>query len=114
MAEKTIIVKKAGFGTFLRGAIIGAGIALLLAPRSGRETRDMLSVKGTELRDKASEIARDTRSRAETVLHDARNKLDDKVKSVKEGVSPTSSEAVKDLKRELEITEEINNPLYPL
>jgi len=114
MGEKTIIVKKAGFGTFLRGALFGAGIALLFAPRSGRETRDMLSERGTELRDKATEIARDTRSRAETALHDARNKLDEKVKSVKEGVSPTSSESVKNLKRELEITEEINNPLYPL
>ncbi|MBW3572230.1 MAG: YtxH domain-containing protein [Gemmatimonadetes bacterium] len=32
-----------GFGTFLLGALFGAGVALLLAPRSGRETQAELA-----------------------------------------------------------------------
>jgi gas vesicle protein len=36
--------------SFLLGALTGAGIALLLAPRSGRETREAL---GERLRDAA-------------------------------------------------------------
>lgn len=31
--------ERGGFGTFLLGALVGAGVALLLAPRSGRETQ---------------------------------------------------------------------------
>jgi gas vesicle protein len=38
------------FVSFLLGALTGAGIALLLAPRSGRETREAL---GETLRDAA-------------------------------------------------------------
>lgn len=35
------------------GALVGVGIALLYAPQSGRETRDLLARKTRELKDKA-------------------------------------------------------------
>ncbi len=47
-----------GTGAFLAGAVIGAGIALLLAPKSGAETRDML-------RDYAERAKQDLMERAE-------------------------------------------------
>ena len=34
------------------GAAVGAGVALLLAPRSGRETREWLANRGRELKDR--------------------------------------------------------------
>jgi len=37
---------------FAIGATIGAVVALLLAPRPGRETREMLGDKAHELKDK--------------------------------------------------------------
>lgn len=114
MDEKTVIIKKGSFGSFVRGAMIGAGLALLLAPRSGRETREILSDRGMEFRDKASEIARDTRSRAQTYISDARNKLNDTMRGVKDGIAEGSSEANKELKRELEIMEDMNNPHFNL
>lgn len=40
---------------FAIGAALGAGIALLYAPRSGKETRELLARKGRELKDKAEE-----------------------------------------------------------
>lgn len=40
--------------TFLTGAILGATAALLLAPRSGRETREKLMEFGEEMRDRAN------------------------------------------------------------
>ncbi|TAK27727.1 MAG: YtxH domain-containing protein [Chloroflexota bacterium] len=48
-------------GGFLAGIVIGgllgAGIALLLAPKSGQETRDELMDRSVELRERASELA---------------------------------------------------------
>ena len=40
---------------FAVGALIGAGIALLYAPQSGKDTRKMLVKKGKMLRNKAQD-----------------------------------------------------------
>jgi len=114
MNEKTYVIKRGGFGPFLKGALIGASLALLLAPRSGKETRTMLTERSTELRDKAMDMARDTRERAGDAIHDVRNKIDETVHSVKQGAGTTVSKTKKQLKRELAIDEDINNPIYPL
>jgi len=42
--------------SFFLGGLIGAGIALLLAPRSGKETREKIKGLAGEVRDKAEEI----------------------------------------------------------
>jgi gas vesicle protein len=51
----------AGAGTvllaFLVGAVAGAAVALLYAPATGRETREMLGEKTREGRDKAAALA---------------------------------------------------------
>jgi len=111
MEEKIIVVRESGsFGAFMRGMVIGAAIALLVAPRSGRETRHMLTERGSEVVDKASYIAKDTRDRAQNVVSSAKNKIEETVKGVKEGANQTT----KDLKREVEIMEDVNNPVHPL
>lgn len=38
---------------FAVGAAVGAGLALLFAPRSGKETRELLARRAGDLRDKA-------------------------------------------------------------
>jgi gas vesicle protein len=40
---------------FTLGAAIGAGIALLYAPRSGKETREVIAKTAREVKDKAEE-----------------------------------------------------------
>lgn len=44
-------------GGLLLGAVIGAGVALLFAPESGRETRRKLGRRLQQLRDQAGEEA---------------------------------------------------------
>jgi gas vesicle protein len=44
---------------FAIGAVVGTGIALLYAPRSGKETRDLLAKKGRDLKGKASDALED-------------------------------------------------------
>lgn len=115
MEEKMVIIKQGGgFGTFLGGAIIGAALALLFAPRSGEEMRSMIGERGSEMYDKAKYIAQDTRDRAQTAVSDARNKIEDTIQGVKSGVSSTQGKTTKELKREVEIMEDINNPNYNL
>lgn len=47
------------------GSAIGAGAALLKAPRSGEETREQLKQKATEAQSKAGETVQQLRERAE-------------------------------------------------
>ncbi len=44
-----------GWGQFLIGALIGAGIALLYAPKSGREMREQLVTKGKDITSKVDQ-----------------------------------------------------------
>ncbi|MGF1505138.1 MAG: YtxH domain-containing protein [Chloroflexi bacterium] len=73
---------------FVVGGLIGAGIALLNAPRSGDETRQMIARKGQEFSEQAqAEISRmraegertldDIRARADDVLADAQDRIGD-------------------------------------
>jgi len=114
MDERTVIVKQGSFGSFLRGMAVGAVLALLFAPRSGRETRYITTEKGTEFKDKAVDVANVTRDKAQTLVSDARNKVGDTVKRVSEKVERSESEDVEQLKRELAISDDIENREYPL
>lgn len=108
MNEKTIIVKQGSFGSFLRGMMVGAALALLFAPRTGEQTRQMLNDRSTDIKDRAVNIAKDTRGRAQDVVQQARTKIEGTMKGSKEGLEDTN----KELKRELNIMEDVNNPNY--
>jgi gas vesicle protein len=65
----------------LVGAAVGAGLALLYAPRSGRETRHQLSEGASRLRERANDAygtvsarARRTADRARDVAGEVQNK----------------------------------------
>jgi gas vesicle protein len=53
---------------FFLGAVVGAGIGLLLAPRAGSETRAMLIEKAREAREKTAEAAEMVREKA-SMMH---------------------------------------------
>jgi len=48
--------KKGGFGKFVGGLALGAGLGLLFAPDKGENTRKMLAKKVDELLKKAKEV----------------------------------------------------------
>ncbi|MGH9470229.1 MAG: YtxH domain-containing protein [Terriglobia bacterium] len=61
------------FGYFLIGLCFGAAAALLFAPRTGQETRDLLSSKANESRDYVSSRSKDVRQQAEQMVGKAKD-----------------------------------------
>lgn len=63
----------------LIGGLAGAVTMLLLAPRSGKETRKQIQEKGIELRDRTTELMEDTvaqvRTKAEKITVGGREKF---------------------------------------
>jgi gas vesicle protein len=68
---------------FAVGALIGAGIALLYAPQSGRDTRKLLAKKAKALKDKAQ----DTVETAQEFIHDRKADLVAAIDSGREAVN---------------------------
>lgn len=76
------------FGAFISGfflgGIIGAAVALILAPQSGEETRTIIRDKGIELKDKAAVTAEETKARVEKSATDAKIKAEELAKQAKD------------------------------
>jgi gas vesicle protein len=72
------------FGSFLSGfvvgGLVGAAVALLMAPQSGEETRTMIVEKGVELKDKTSASLEEAYAAAEKAAADARAKAEELAK----------------------------------
>ena len=58
-----------GFGIgLLAGAVIGGAIALLYAPMTGKETRQLVKDKATEAVDKVKEVASEASRRGQAAV----------------------------------------------
>jgi gas vesicle protein len=82
--ENTMSERDGDFGAFLAGFVIGgmigAAVALLMAPQSGEETRTIIHDRSIELKDKAVEKAETVRIKAETAAAEARARADELAK----------------------------------
>lgn len=61
------------FGYFLAGLGIGAIVALLFAPRSGEETREMLGRRADESREYVTGKSKELRKQAEELVEKAKD-----------------------------------------
>lgn len=76
------------------GALLGGGIALLTASRSGEETRDMIAEKSNQLRDKAVAAAMITKGKIEELTTDVIDSTRERVNKLKaDGLRIKMSEA---------------------
>lgn len=71
---------------FVIGGLIGAGVALLMAPQSGEETRALIADKSIELRDRAAETASDVQSRAGELAQQTSQRYDEQVQRIQAAV----------------------------
>jgi len=85
----------AGNGMFLlgalAGALVGAGVALLMAPKSGAEVRRDLNSGYNTMRDAASRRYRDLAEKANAKIDQASAKLDQAVDQYKGRNASSSS-----------------------
>lgn len=86
--EPYVIIEKheGSIGSLLLGVAVGAGIALLFAPRSGVETRAELRRRAREAGDAAREAAQDVMDTAVGAVEEARRAVDDRVGAVRDVV----------------------------
>jgi gas vesicle protein len=107
-----VVVEKGGTGSFLLGLLVGAGVALLLAPRSGEETRALLTDRARRLKDAAEEGIDDlqdtvedgfarAKANVEQRLDRARRTIDEKRQGARAAVDAGRS-AVRSAREELE------------
>jgi gas vesicle protein len=80
----------ARFLSFLLGAAAGAAAALLLSPRSGRETRELIADRGNEMGEgvvrKAQDLVADVQSHAATWLDRGREVLETETRRLREAM----------------------------
>lgn len=81
------------FKGFLFGGAVGAILALLYAPKSGKETRDEIRKRSLELRDDAEAKLELAKQQVESYLEEAKKKLDELRKEVESTVGSLKSKA---------------------
>lgn len=94
-----------GLGSFVLGALVGAGLALLFAPQSGDETQEQIRTRARELRDEAETRVRTAQRRLEERLEEARQDVRGRIDTVKDAVDSgrqAAREARSDLEHRLE------------
>lgn len=69
---------------FLLGGLVGAGVALFLAPQSGEETREMIRERGIELKTRAEEASTGLRTKAETAIRDGVRNVEETLDNAKQ------------------------------
>lgn len=87
--EPYLIVEKregSSIGPFLIGLALGAGIALLMAPQSGDETRREIAERARRAKDAARDAIGDLGDVIGEKLEQARDKVDDGIESAREAV----------------------------
>ncbi|HEY6825235.1 MAG TPA: YtxH domain-containing protein [Gemmatimonadaceae bacterium] len=86
--DRYVVIEKhsAGVGPFLVGLAVGAGIALLFAPRSGEATRRDIKRRALRVRRAAEQVASDVADTVSDSFNDARRRVEEKIDAAREAV----------------------------
>ena len=82
-------------GWFLLGAVAGAAAALVLTPRSGKETREILAERADELARTAQRLAHEAKGQTSEILDRSRDVLEQQAQRLK-GAFEAGREAMRE------------------
>src|SRR5215470_10282658 len=86
--DRVVFIEKQspGFAPFLLGLAIGAGAALLLAPRSGAKTRREISRRVRRVQEAAEQAVSDATDRVTDKFEDAKKRVEEKIDSARDAI----------------------------
>lgn len=102
--ERYIVIEKdrgISLGSFVLGALLGAGAALLLAPQTGEEAQEELRVRAKKLREEAETRVKEAQKTIEHRIGEARADLEGRVDQVRHAVD-AGRDAADDYRGQLE------------
>ena len=78
--------REAGVGSFIIGLALGAGAALLLAPRSGEETRRGIARSARRAQEAAQDLVEDVSGTVADKFRDVRASVEERIEATFEAV----------------------------
>lgn len=83
-----IVIEKhsGGVGNLLLGVLIGAGVALLFAPRTGEETRDEISRRARRAGSKVKGVAHEVTDQVVDTFEGARARVEEQIESARSAI----------------------------
>lgn len=88
------------FMAFLLGGAVGAGLALFLAPQSGKETRENLRGLAEDVKEKTSQYAEELRGKITSTIKEGKGLVEEK-KSIITSAIEAGKEAMEKEKEKL-------------
>ena len=95
-------------GALILGGLVGAGIALLLAPEKGSVTRDNLKKEGKDIKDKLESDFKEVKDDLSKAAASGKEKFKEEVKDFKVKASIQTEKAITFLEKQLAILKEKN------
>jgi gas vesicle protein len=86
--QKVIVIDKRGsdVGALLLGVLIGAGVALLFAPKSGPETRREISRRARKAGDAVKGVAEDVTGSVVDTFEGAKARVEEQIESARSAI----------------------------
>jgi len=72
--------------SFLLGGVVGAGLALLFAPQSGRETRQKIKDLTDDVKEKSAEYVNQVKEKAASLVEEGKGYYEEKKSVLKSAV----------------------------
>ncbi|HUF51865.1 MAG TPA: YtxH domain-containing protein [Longimicrobiales bacterium] len=94
--------RSGGAGAFLWGALLGAGVALLFAPRSGREMRDEIRAGALRMRDRAEDTVRSVTDQVSETIGGVRGEVQGRVDAARDAFE-AGRRAARDTRHDMEM-----------
>lgn len=94
--------RSGGLGAFFWGALIGAGVALLYAPRSGRETRAEIRGGADRIRRRAEDSVRNVQQSFTDTIDGIRQEVTGRIDEARDAIQ-VGKDAARQTRHEMEV-----------